>query len=229
MLTMESMAKSLIWTKESASASKRTAPLSRRLRSSKSECKDRVATCGLDHRLPPSSTSSSNLTQLLQSTANVDDYSWYSIKPQYRAVSFHSVSPSWLKQSSSISEKSGWDSWVSPSSPSACSSPRINWTRCEGGIAATKEITKIDFSGYKSYEWSGVQLLYNTIIRYGRFFCNPGLVVTVTTVVTVMGSPFTPARRSTAAAAGKVDSNVHGVSSMPCIIYNNNTQKKTST
>lgn len=115
---------------------------------------------------------------------------------------------------------------MSPSSPSACSSPRINWTRCEGGIAATKEITKIDFFGYKSYEWSKVQLLYNTIIRYGRFFCNPGLVVTVPTVVTVMGSPFTPARRSTAAAAGKVDSNVHGVSSMPCIYLQQQHTKK---
>ena len=98
--------------------------------------------------------------------------------------------------------------------------------KLEGGIAATKEITKIDFSGYKSYEWSGVQLLYNTIIRYGRFFCNPGLVVTVTTVVAVMGSPFTPARRSTAAAAGKVDSNVHGVSSMPCIYLQQQHTKK---
>lgn len=94
-----------------ASVSNIIVPLSSRLRSSNSECSESVATCGLDQRFPPSSTSSSNLTQ--------------------RAVSFHSSSsPSCT--SSSISEKSGWDS----TSLSSTSSPRMNWTRCDGFMAA---------------------------------------------------------------------------------------------
>lgn len=47
-----------------ASMSRRTVPLSRKLRSSNNACKLSVATCGLDHLFPPSSTSSSNLIHL---------------------------------------------------------------------------------------------------------------------------------------------------------------------
>lgn len=43
-----------------------TVPLRRKERSSKSEWRESVATCGLDQRSPPSSTSSSNFTHLLK-------------------------------------------------------------------------------------------------------------------------------------------------------------------
>lgn len=54
-----------------ASKSNSTVPFIIQLRSSKRLCRERVATCGLLHLSPPSSTSSSNLTHL--------------------AVSFHSI------------------------------------------------------------------------------------------------------------------------------------------
>ena len=54
-----------------ASKSSSTVPLLMQLRSSNRLCSERLATCGLLHLLPPSSTSSSNLT--------------------HRAVSFHST------------------------------------------------------------------------------------------------------------------------------------------
>ena len=54
-----------------ASKSNSTVPFIMQLRSSKRLCRERVATCGLLHLSPPSSTSSSNLTHL--------------------AVSFHSI------------------------------------------------------------------------------------------------------------------------------------------
>ena len=47
-----------------AGMSRQMVPFSSILLSSKSECNDRVATYGFDQRLPPSSTSSSNLTHL---------------------------------------------------------------------------------------------------------------------------------------------------------------------
>lgn len=92
-----------------ASISSISVPFSNKLLSSNRECRLRVATCGLDQRLPPSSTSSSNLTQ--------------------RAVSFHSTSSPSLTNSS-ISENNGWDSWFG----SVVSSPNINCTRCAGGV-----------------------------------------------------------------------------------------------
>uniref|UniRef100_A0A182J676 Uncharacterized protein n=1 Tax=Anopheles atroparvus TaxID=41427 RepID=A0A182J676_ANOAO len=108
-LTMFSHASSAICSRLVASMSSITVPFSSRLRSSNSECSESVATCGFDHRLPPSSTSSSNFTQ--------------------RAVSFQAISsPSFT--SSSISEKSGCDSCCPPSSPT--SPPRMNCTLCAG-------------------------------------------------------------------------------------------------
>jgi hypothetical protein len=47
----------------SACISSITLPLEIKFRNSSNECKDKVATCGLLHR-PPLSTSSSNLTHL---------------------------------------------------------------------------------------------------------------------------------------------------------------------
>lgn len=112
-LTILSHTKSAICSKLVASMSSITDPFSSKDRNSNRECRERVATCGFDHRLPFSSTSSSNFT--------------------HRAVSFHSrSSPS--PTSSSISEKSGCDSWV----PSSTSSPRINCTRWAGGVTANK-------------------------------------------------------------------------------------------
>lgn len=64
LLIMLSRARSAICSKLLASMSSITVPFSRRLRSSKSECSDRVATWGLLHLLPPSSTSSSNFIHL---------------------------------------------------------------------------------------------------------------------------------------------------------------------
>lgn len=109
-LTIWSQTKSATTSRLMASMSSMTVPLSSRPRSSKSECSESVATCGLDQRLPPSSTSSSNLIQ--------------------RAVSFHSISLPSLT-SMPISEKSGCDTCE----PSSTSSPRMNCTRCAGGVA----------------------------------------------------------------------------------------------
>ncbi|KAH9517015.1 hypothetical protein DERF_007717 [Dermatophagoides farinae] len=66
-----------------------TVPLSIQLRNSNNECNEIVPTCGLDQRLPPSSTSSSNLIQ--------------------RAVSRHSIS-SLFDTNSAISLNNGCDS-----------------------------------------------------------------------------------------------------------------------
>lgn len=95
--------------KQFASISSMTDPLSIKLRSSKREWSDNVATWGFDHRFPPSSTSSSNFIHL--------------------AVSFHSSSSPSLT-SSSISENRGCDSSVE----SSTSSPSINCTLCAGGV-----------------------------------------------------------------------------------------------
>lgn len=115
LFVMFSVTKSAICSRLEASMSSITVPVKRRFLSSKRECSDRVATWGFDQRFPPSSTSSSNFTQ--------------------RAVSFHSISSPSLT-SSSISENNGCDSrggWLIPSSPFV-SSPRINCTRCAGGV-----------------------------------------------------------------------------------------------
>jgi len=138
--------------------------LSNKLRSSKSECKERVATWGLDQRFPPSSTSSSNLIHLGSKTfcyqSQTKKILGYNYKYRkniikyyvpvshvyeraniniYLAVSFHSTSPpSWT--SSSISENSGCDSCV----PSSSSSPRMNCTRCAGGV--TEMISKFSIN-----------------------------------------------------------------------------------
>lgn len=111
LLIILSNAKSAICSMELASISKITVPFNIRLRNSNRECNESVATCGFDQRFPPSSTSSSNLIHL--------------------AVSFHSISSPSVT-SSSISENSGW----LPCFSSSISSPRINWTRCEGGVPA---------------------------------------------------------------------------------------------
>lgn len=62
--SIESIARSAICPNVKASASNKTAPFKIKLRNSNSEWSDKVATWGFDQRLPPSSTSSSNLTQL---------------------------------------------------------------------------------------------------------------------------------------------------------------------
>ncbi|KAH9390274.1 hypothetical protein TYRP_007833 [Tyrophagus putrescentiae] len=62
--TIVSRMRSAIWSRLLASMSRMTVPLRRQLRSSKRECRETVPTCGFDHRLPPSSTSSSNLIHL---------------------------------------------------------------------------------------------------------------------------------------------------------------------
>ena len=53
----------------------------------------------------------------------------------YLAVSFHSVSPSSLQVSSSISENKGWGWWEFSS---FWSSPNINCTLCAGGVTVNK-------------------------------------------------------------------------------------------
>lgn len=63
-LSMLSNIKSVTSSKECASVSSITVPLRMKLRSSNKACRDSVATCGLDHRFPPSSTSSSNFIHL---------------------------------------------------------------------------------------------------------------------------------------------------------------------
>lgn len=64
LLIMLSRTRSAICSKLAASISSMTVPFKRRLLNSKSECSDSVATWGLLHLLPPSSTSSSNLIHL---------------------------------------------------------------------------------------------------------------------------------------------------------------------
>lgn len=64
LLTILSKTRSAICSKPCASISNMTVPFKRRLLNSKSECSDNVATWGLLHLLPPSSTSSSNLIHL---------------------------------------------------------------------------------------------------------------------------------------------------------------------
>lgn len=121
--TMWSKTLSATCSNECASMSKITDPFRIKLRSSNSEWSDNVATCGLDHLLPPSSTSSSNFI--------------------HRAVSFHSSSSPSLT-SSSISENNGCDSSVA----SSMSSPRINWTLWAGGVT---ENCWYLYSSYKIY------------------------------------------------------------------------------
>lgn len=116
-LTMCSQAKSAIKSKLLASMSSITEPFNSRLLNSNNECNDKVATCGFDQRLPPSSTSSSNLIHL--------------------AVSFHSISsPSLTKVK--YSEKRGCETWVS----SSASSPKMNCTRWAGGVTGEEEMKK---------------------------------------------------------------------------------------
>jgi len=64
LLIILSRTRSAICSKLPASISSMTVPFKRRLLNSKSECSDKVATWGLLHLLPPSSTSSSNLIHL---------------------------------------------------------------------------------------------------------------------------------------------------------------------
>lgn len=71
LLTILSRTRSVICSKPLASMSSITVPFSSRLLSSKSECSDRVATWGLLQRLPPSSTSSSNLIHLRKTQKSI--------------------------------------------------------------------------------------------------------------------------------------------------------------
>lgn len=125
---MLSNIKSVICSKECASVSNITVPFKTRLRNSNSECNDNVATCGLDHRLPPSSTSSSNFIHLFRekkSKSAINFYEKYTfiikfkfkiiyllakfnnrIHENHLAVSFHSSSCS-LRTNSSISVNRG--------------------------------------------------------------------------------------------------------------------------
>ncbi len=92
-----------------------TAPLVRQLLSSNSECRDRVATWGLDQR-PPFSTSSSNLSQ--------------------RAASFHSK----LDCSSSISQNSRCGRWSSSSWFSVSPIENVTWSvSCDTKTRETKK------------------------------------------------------------------------------------------
>lgn len=110
-----------IWSRLPASKSRMTVPLRIQLRSSNSEWSEMVLTWGFDHRLPPSSTSSSNLIQLWWRTSEISN-----LTPSlpYRAVSLHSSSSLW-RTNSAISLKSGCDSCP----PSVSSSPRMKCTR----------------------------------------------------------------------------------------------------
>lgn len=148
-LIMLSRTRSAMVSRLEASMSRMTVPFRRKDRSSKRECRERVATWGLDHRSPPSSTSSSNLIHLQEREAWIWSrfQEWYigiyklkqnvilqdiwTAQPSYLAVSFHSSSPPSISIRVSISLKRGWLSCVpSPSS----SSPRINCTLWLGGV-----------------------------------------------------------------------------------------------
>ena len=73
-LTMVSRARSQMSSRLPADMSRQMVPLSSMLRSSNKEWRESVATWGLDQRLPPSSTSSSNLTHLKM--LKNDESSW---------------------------------------------------------------------------------------------------------------------------------------------------------
>ena len=89
-LIMLSRVMSAISSRLLAAMSRLTVPFKRRDRSSKREWRERVATCGLLHRLPPSSTSSSNFTHLKKENHHQD-----LLEQIYNlAVSFHSMLPS---------------------------------------------------------------------------------------------------------------------------------------
>ena len=137
-----------------AGMSRQMVPFSSILLSSKSECNDRVATYGFDQRLPPSSTSSSNLTHL--------GLKWHFYKIQLsrhflsicfrsdpeRMMSYPSVTvhPSSHSQSWFLTRSSWKMLWTS-------SKPSLNLSRLRPSIVVlhTNEWGRVDI--YEKISW----------------------------------------------------------------------------